>query len=91
MLRRDGIKAYSMTVSNMFTQPHAVKLMKKYASDAGYEANDVKKGCKMLIINGLHYKLSEQKQRVIIVDLEDESVVRMFPIYDFCIKTGVRV
>jgi hypothetical protein len=65
--------------------------MKRYAVGAGFESNDVKRGCKILIINGLHFKLAEQKQRVIIVDLEDESIVRMFPVYDFCVKTGVKV
>jgi len=50
-------------------------------------------GCSSLLINILHFKLSQDHRApiVIIVDLEDERYVRLFPILDFCAKISQKV
>ena len=85
MLIRKGIKSYMIKVSDLMKQQKALELMKLY------HETDLKNGCRLLVLTGIHLKLTQQMHSVIIVDVEEESVLTLFPIYEFCVQAGVKV
>jgi hypothetical protein len=63
--------------------------MDSFALNGGYDPErDVTIGCKILIQRGLNYKLNENRHKVVIVDVGDESFVRMWSVYNYGVKLG---
>ncbi|CAG7821327.1 unnamed protein product [Allacma fusca] len=89
MLRREGIRSYTISVSDLLSQPKALELMESFAVNGGYDpARDETIGCKILIQKGLDYKLAENRHSVVIVDVADETFVRMWSVYNYGVKLG---
>lgn len=90
LLEVNGISSYTLKVTELLTQPLASTRSSGKVSRSN-SSQDLSAGCKRLIERGLSARLNEKSSQVIIVDVEDESSVNMWPIFNNSTKLGHKV